>query len=241
MADPAIKSRLESKELSTNAAPIQARLNACLASDPAHIQRGDKPGDHIKVIQQALNTIRERKPDIAMIEITDPPGTWGQSTTEAVFAYKLFNHIQRSGQKLDAIVGRMTITQLDNDLLSTPPRPTPPPPAKADIKVVTAEIKKELAADDDRDLEFLARLFEDDRIIDTGTGNELANRLNTILAASTDGTNNGVTHFAGIFAGLTDLGFRKAFKDPFPGKSDNQVGHFTTAVDMGSGRSKHFR
>jgi hypothetical protein len=113
-------------------------------------------------------------------------------------------------------------------------KPAPPaPPAKADIKVVAADIKKELAGYDDRDLEFLARLFEDDRIIDTGTGNVLANRLNTILAASSDGSKNGVTHFAGIYAGVTDLGFRKAFKDPFPGKSDNQVGHFTTAVDMG--------
>jgi hypothetical protein len=107
-------------------------------------------------------------------------------------------------------------------------KPAPPaPPAKADIKVVAADIKKELAGYDDRDLEFLARLFEDDRIIDTGSGNELANRLNTILAASSDGSFNGVTHFAGIYAGVTDLGFRKAFKDPFPGKSDNQVGHFT--------------
>ena len=68
-------------------------------------------------------------------------------------------------------------------------KPAPPaPPAKADIKVVAADIKKELAGYDDRDLEFLARLFEDDRIIDTGSGNELANRLNTILAASSDGS-----------------------------------------------------
>jgi hypothetical protein len=218
--------------LSTTPKPVQDRLNACLASDPAHIQPGQS-GDHIKVIQQALNTIRERKPDIGINEIKDAPGTWGDDTTNAVFVYKLFNHIKRSGQKLDPIVGRMTLTQLDNDLLSTPPRPAPTPPAKADITVVAADIKKELAGDDDRDLEFLARLFEDDRIIDTGTGNELQNRLNTILAASTDGSNNGVTHFAGIYAGVTDLGFRKAFKDPFPGKSDNQVGHFTTAVDMG--------
>jgi hypothetical protein len=144
MSEPPIKSRLESKELSTNPKPVQDRLNACLASDPAHIQPGQS-GDHIKVIQQALNTIRERKPDIGMNEIKDAPGTWGADTTNAVFVYKLFNHIKRSGQKLDPIVGRMTLTQLDNDLLSTPPRPAPTPPAKADITVVAADIKKELA------------------------------------------------------------------------------------------------
>jgi hypothetical protein len=103
----------------------------------------------------------------------------------------------------------------------------------ADIKNVATSIKQALGGWDDRDLEFLARLFEDNSISDTGTGNELANRLTTILAASSDGSNNGVTHFAGIYAGCKDLGFRTEFKDPWPGLSDNQVGHFTTAVDMG--------
>ena len=103
----------------------------------------------------------------------------------------------------------------------------------ADIKDVATTIKNALAADPGRDLEFLARLFEDNSISDSGNGSEVANRLTTILAASSDGTNNGVTHFAGIYTGCKDLGFRTEFKDPWPGLSDNQVGHFTTAVDMG--------
>jgi hypothetical protein len=233
MSQPRIKNRLESNELSTNPKPIQERLNACLASDPAHIQPRDH-GDHVKVIQTALNIVRRRNPDIGLIEIKDPPGTWGDDTTNAVVVFKAFHSIIRTGQKLDPIVGRMTITQLDEDLLHPPaPRPTPPPATKLDIKTAADNIKKELAGDDDRDLEFLARLFEDDNIIDSGPGNELQSRLETILGASSDGSNNGVTHFAGIYAGVTDLGFRTAFKDPFPGKSDNQVGHFTTGVDMG--------
>jgi hypothetical protein len=229
MGEPPIKSRLESPELTNNSRPIQDRLNACLASDSANIRPGQK-GDHIRVIQQALNTIRKRD---GLPDITDDAGAYDGDTTTAVRKYKSDRGIIRAGQKLDAIVGRMTLTRLDNDLLNKPAPPVPPAPVKAAIDVVAADIRKELAGDDDRDLEFLARLFEDERIIDTGTGNELVNRLNTILAASTDGSNNGVTHFAGIYAGLTDLGFRRAFKDPFPGKSDNQVGHFTTAVDMG--------
>jgi len=132
MAEPPIKSRLESTELSTNPSPIQNRLNACLAFDAAHIQPGQK-GDHVKVIQQALNTIRKRRPDIAMIEINDAPGTWGDDTTNAVIRYKSFNHIIRTLQKLDPIVGRMTLTQLDNDLLKPVP-PPPPSPAKDESK-----------------------------------------------------------------------------------------------------------
>jgi hypothetical protein len=102
----------------------------------------------------------------------------------------------------------------------------------AAIDVVAANVKVELKDDYAADLEFLARLFEDSSISDTGTGNDLQNRLLTILEASTDGSNGGVTHFAKIFAGCQDMGFRPAFKDPWP-SSRNQVGHFTTAVDMG--------
>jgi hypothetical protein len=103
----------------------------------------------------------------------------------------------------------------------------------AEIKDVATSIKQTLGGRGDCDLEFLAQLFEDNTVSDTGSGNELANRLTTILAASSDGTNNGVTHFAGIYQGCRDRGFRTDFKDPWPGASDNQVGHFTTAVDMG--------
>ena len=71
----------------------------------------------------------------------------------------------------------------------------------ADIKDVATAIKTALATDPGRDLEFLARLFEDNSITDTGKGSELANRLTTILAASADNKNNGVTHFSGIYAG----------------------------------------
>jgi hypothetical protein len=102
----------------------------------------------------------------------------------------------------------------------------------ADVKTVAAAIKSKLTNDDGRDLEFLAQLFEDMSISDTGAGNAVQNRLQTILEASSDGSNNGVTHFAGIYAGCQDTGFREAFKDPWP-SSRNQVGHFTTAVDMG--------
>jgi hypothetical protein len=81
-------------------------------------------------------------------------------------------------------------------------------------------------------VDFLALLFEDDDIDDSGSGNELQKRLNTILRASADPGQPGVTHFSGIFSNLKDRGFRPEFKDPWP-SSANQCGHFTTAVHMG--------
>jgi len=106
------------------------------------------------------------------------------------------------------------------------------------IDDVADDIWKELPADD-RDLEFLARLYEDSTVEDSGSGNELQRRLVTILDRSADSRNGGVTHFTGIFSGVHDSGFQDAFKDPWP-SSDNQVGHFTTAVDMGFRPNKTF-
>lgn len=64
-----------------------------------------------------------------MPPITDPPGTYGHSTAAAVLIYKEKNSIVRPVQPLDNIVGRMTITQIDDDLVrGVKPIPPPPPP-----------------------------------------------------------------------------------------------------------------
>ena len=105
----------------------------------------------------------------------------------------------------------------------------------ADIKARTAAIKQQLGRASGIDsVEMLARLCEDDSIDDSGGGNPLQKRLLTILNASADTRNGGLTHFSGILAGWDDTGFRKAFQDPWGAASNNQAGHFLTAVDMGS-------
>jgi hypothetical protein len=109
------------------------------------------------------------------------------------------------------------------------------------IGTVAQEIRRKLGNDSDIDLEYLAQLFEDGTIADSGgAGNELQQRVETILTASSSGANGGVTHFSGIFAGTSDKGFREAFQDPRPSGS-NQVGHFMTAVDMGYRPMKTYR
>jgi hypothetical protein len=128
VAEPPIKSRLESDELSTNPQPIQERLNRCLASDPAHIQRGET-GAHVAVIQRALEKIRLVAPELKLPKINDNAGVYGPDTAATVREYKRINGIIRTGQKLDDIVGRMTLTRLDDELLNRSlPRPVPIPP-----------------------------------------------------------------------------------------------------------------
>ena len=104
----------------------------------------------------------------------------------------------------------------------------------ADIATRAADIKRQSAQKRVLDhVDMLAQLFGDDDILDSGTANALQKRLATILGASADARNGGLTHFSGILAGWTDTGFRNAFLDPWGSASNNQVGHFLTAVDMG--------
>jgi hypothetical protein len=74
------------------------------------------------------------------------------------------------------------------------------------------------------DVEALAQMFESSTIIDNGT---VAGRLEAILAA----TEHAVV--PGLHTGISfhDRGFRAEFRDPWP-SSDNQVGHFLTAVGL---------
>jgi peptidoglycan hydrolase-like protein with peptidoglycan-binding domain len=151
MAEPQIKSRLESPEFTTQPSPkVQKQLQDCLNFDPAHIQPNDH-GDHVKVIQDVLEILRQRLPDLGLLKIEkDKPGVYGEDTIKAVRRYKEINGIIRSGQPLDAIVGRMTITQMDNDLVNGPPLPGPPKPVviNAPVEIAASSPAENLAKDD---------------------------------------------------------------------------------------------
>jgi len=135
---PHIKTSLKSRELTADQAPgVQLRLNSCLSSDGAHIVPRSS-GSEVLAIQNALKKIRAARPDLALPDITDNPGEFRDTTVAAVHRYKdggngARDRIVRPGQLLDDIVGRMTITQIDDDLLSLvrpvpPPQPRPIPP-----------------------------------------------------------------------------------------------------------------
>ncbi|MBV8967659.1 MAG: hypothetical protein JO331_01175 [Verrucomicrobia bacterium] len=90
------------------------RLEACLVDNASHITPG-AVGDHVTKIQTALTLLGE--PNIAASEIATK--TYGPSTAAAVLAYKTKrNIINRSYQvQADNIVGKMTISALDKELL----------------------------------------------------------------------------------------------------------------------------
>ena len=91
-----------------------ARLNACLTQDSAHVTIGSA-GDHVTLIQDALRAIDGL--DVNATEIQTK--TYGPSTAGAVLTYKKKRNIVNRAYQTqpDNIVGKMTIKSLDDDLL----------------------------------------------------------------------------------------------------------------------------
>lgn len=91
------------------------KLEVAAVSPPAHITPGSI-GDHVRKIQQAL--LQLDRAAIAPGEIA--AGSYGPSTADAVLAYKKKRHIINPSYQTQAdnIVGVMTMTALDNELLA---------------------------------------------------------------------------------------------------------------------------
>jgi hypothetical protein len=86
-------------------------LEAAATVDSSHITQGEK-GPHVQKIQLALDVL-----DDANL-VTD--GAYGPKTASAVLAFKKKRHIINTAYQnsADDIVGKMTISALDNELLS---------------------------------------------------------------------------------------------------------------------------
>lgn len=123
------KPRLQSGLFTGNAPDAQQKLDACLSSDGAHIHEGHS-GRHVEIIQIALGQVRDLI-DARIPAITDPRGRFGASTRSAVRVYKETRDIVRPGQPLDDIVGRSTISFLDDDIVEAERGSRPPPPPVA--------------------------------------------------------------------------------------------------------------
>jgi hypothetical protein len=100
---------LESKLFKSDSA-----LQNCLIDDNSHILLG-ATGEHVRKIQTALNQIDNA--GIAPAELS--AALYGQTTATAVLTYKKTRDIvNRSYQaQADNIVGKMTIAELDKDML----------------------------------------------------------------------------------------------------------------------------
>jgi hypothetical protein len=129
-----IKARLEARHFTTDqSAATRERLAQCLSNDLQHITPKSQRGAHIAAIQTALQKIGEDQKDLGLPPITDAEGEYGSTTADAVLKYKSkpVRPIARSGQPIDNVVGRMTISEMDRDLLKiekTKPKPGPSPP-----------------------------------------------------------------------------------------------------------------
>ena len=121
MANPATKNNLESSHFLSFSAAVQTRLLSCLRSDGGNIRPFSAPSEAIEAIKQGLNRVQPKNP--GMKQITDTQNAFGQSTVDAVLAYKSINGIIRTGQKLDNIVGRGTLARLDTELKNAGPAP----------------------------------------------------------------------------------------------------------------------
>jgi hypothetical protein len=91
------------------------RLESCAISDPSHVTNGDK-GLHVFLIQQAVRVLDAA--DIARAELDS--FAYGKSTADAVLAYKQKRSIINPAYETQAdnIVGKMTIKQLDREMLA---------------------------------------------------------------------------------------------------------------------------
>jgi hypothetical protein len=90
-----------------------AKLDACLVHDSAHILQG-AIGDHVSKIQVALFML-----DQLVIDKGELSGkTYGPSTAQAVLAFKTERNIvnRQYETQPDNIVGKMTIARLDKEL-----------------------------------------------------------------------------------------------------------------------------
>jgi len=83
------------------------KLESAATSDPAHVIPGAR-GKHVEKIQVALI-------DLDSANIT-PDGVYGSATASAVHEFKKKRGILNYQGKIDDIVGRKTMTTLDNEM-----------------------------------------------------------------------------------------------------------------------------
>jgi peptidoglycan hydrolase-like protein with peptidoglycan-binding domain len=101
--------------LQSNLFKPDAKLQACLTSDSAHVTQGSA-GEHVRRIQSALLALDNLKIDNSELAAH----RYGASTAAAVLAFKRKRSIiNRSYQtQADNIVGKMTIAALDTEMLA---------------------------------------------------------------------------------------------------------------------------
>ena len=99
------------------------KLEACLVQDSAHLTIGAR-GDHVTKVQAVVTFLDGSSISDGELEAK----LYGPSTAAAVQAYKAARNIIATERqsKADAIVGKMTIQALDDELCAAQTDPDPP-------------------------------------------------------------------------------------------------------------------
>ena len=106
------------------------KLVDCQRSDPAHIGLNTNPpqnrrGVHVQLIKKALNAFARR---LGMDELDESNDLFDQETADMVMTFKELHKppILNFMNQIDAVVGKKTITALDDELPFQPPLPGDP-------------------------------------------------------------------------------------------------------------------
>jgi hypothetical protein len=161
--------------------PRDLALEKCATRNSGHVSTQDnRVGPHVRKIQEALLTIAAQDPKLQG-KVTIFAGdistqTYGESTARAVLAYKQDRKIINfSYQKsADAIVGIMTISQLDDEIFAIEQRrpvPPPQPPAPTHDQIIKKAFDSSRAAVGFA-LSQLRQLEDAINFIDTLSGND---------------------------------------------------------------------
>ena len=107
------------------------KLVDCQRLDHAHIGLSTNPpqnrsGVHVQLIKKALNSFARR---FGMDELDESNDLYDEETADLVTTFKELHKplpILNFNRQIDAIVGKQTITALDDELPFQPPRPGDP-------------------------------------------------------------------------------------------------------------------
>jgi len=197
------------------------RLQDCLHNDKDHVEFGDV-GDFVFAIQMALMTL-----DHAAIDPGELQGkSFKGSTRTAVVNYKNKRKIINFSyeQKVDPIVGKMTIERLDDDLLGRkhPINPLTDPGEAARINAVVVRERPAVPRIIDRSIAILEQLLDAIKVSNEEPGKllqfEASNPL--VMDALRRFCGMGIRPDSGIVSEL--LGQYRAFKGKAPNLGRDQ-------------------
>ncbi len=125
---------LSSKLFTEGDPAVVKKLEDCANGRPSevqsHFKEGSPGGEHIRRLQEALNKAAAADPDLKLPPFSEN-GVYDKAFADAIEAYKAKRDIRNYANKIDRIVGKKTIQELDKEAtrrkqVEPNPRPVKP-------------------------------------------------------------------------------------------------------------------